>query len=119
MKQIKLMTSVLMLIISLVLGTVVPIGNLAADVSAAEDDPVKILAIGNSFSVDATQYLYEIVLQCGVKNLIIGNLEQGGATLAIHRQNAEGNLGNYTYNKDTDNKWIATKGATMEQGIKD
>ena len=38
------------------------------------DGELKILAIGNSFSVDAMQYVYQIAQEAGIKNITLGNL---------------------------------------------
>ena len=40
-----------------------------------------ILAIGNSFSVDAMQYLYQILQELGYRDIYLGNLYIGGCTL--------------------------------------
>lgn len=45
--------------------------------------PLKILAIGNSFSVDATTYLHQFSLY-GKREIIIGNLHFGGCSFAQH-----------------------------------
>lgn len=64
-----------------------------------EDDVVKILAIGNSFSQDAIEsYLYELANAAG-KKLVIGNLYIGGASLSDHQKSVEENLSRYDYRK--------------------
>ena len=47
---------------------------------------MKILAIGNSFSEDATTYLHQIGEAAGVKNQIV-NLYIGGCPLETHWEN--------------------------------
>ena len=49
-------------------------------------EPVKILAIGNSFSMDATHYLYGIARADGVKLKVV-NLYIGGCSLYRHYRN--------------------------------
>ena len=52
--------------------------------NAKNDDIVKILSIGNSFSQDAVeQYLHEIAAADG-RQVIIGNMYIGGCSLAKH-----------------------------------
>jgi hypothetical protein len=64
-----------------------------------EDDIVRILAIGNSFSEDAVEnYLYELADSAGIE-VIIGNLYIGGASLAQHLENATTNNAAYSYRK--------------------
>ena len=49
---------------------------------------MKVLAIGNSFSEDATRYLHQIGEAAGVKNQIV-NLYIGGCPLETHWENIE------------------------------
>ncbi|MEI7502724.1 MAG: DUF4886 domain-containing protein [Paludibacter sp.] len=59
----------------------------------------KVLAIGNSFSVDAAEaYLDDLAAAKGIK-LIIGNVYIGGCTLETHWKNASQNLPAYSYRK--------------------
>lgn len=44
---------------------------------------MKILAIGNSFSQDATRYLQDIAASAG-ENLFVRNLYIGGCSLEMH-----------------------------------
>lgn len=67
----------------------------------AEPKPIKILAIGNSFSEDAIEnYLYELANHAGHKT-IIGNLYIGGAPLSLHLKNSQTNKAVYSYRKIT------------------
>ena len=80
---------------------------------------LKVLAIGNSFSSDATEYLWDIAKDGGVEKIIIGNLYIGGCTLATHWSNIRANSGAYTYYKNTSGKWSSTSSATVEKALKD
>ena len=62
---------------------------------------LKVLAIGNSFSSDATEYLWNIAKDGGVEKIIIGNLYIGGCALDKHYTNIKSNAGAYTYYKNT------------------
>ncbi len=60
---------------------------------------VRILAIGNSFSIDAIeQYLYELAEAEGIP-VVIGNLYIGGCSLATHLKNAANDIPAYEYRK--------------------
>ena len=48
---------------------------------------IKLLAIGNSFSVDALQYFYQIASSLGVNDITIGNLYIGSCSLETHLNN--------------------------------
>lgn len=61
--------------------------------------PIKILAIGNSFSEDAIEnYLFEIAEAEGVQ-LIIGNMYIGGCSLERHWKNITNDAAAYNYRK--------------------
>jgi len=63
------------------------------------DSIIKILAIGNSFSMDAIEnYLYELADADNIK-VIIGNLYIGGASLDLHWKNAKDDKPAYQYRK--------------------
>lgn len=82
-----------------ILASCAIIVNEAEVVEVPDDGIVKILAIGNSFSEDALeQHLYGLAHAAG-KNIVIGNLVIGGASLSLHAQNAATNAATYTYKK--------------------
>lgn len=71
----------------------------AAESTPAANKPLKVLAIGNSFSVDAVeQNLWEIAAADGVE-LIIGNMYIGGCPLEKHWMNASSDKPAYKYRK--------------------
>lgn len=57
---------------------------------------INILAIGNSFSQDATTYLHEIAKHGGIETKVV-NLYIGGCPLSAHWENAAGDLPRYEY----------------------
>ena len=60
---------------------------------------VKILAIGNSFSVDALeQHFYDLAKAEG-KTVVVGNLFIGGCSLQRHLDNAINDKPAYSYRK--------------------
>ena len=66
---------------------------------------LKILAIGNSFSVDAMQHLYTIAKSEGVEEIILGNLYIGGCPVDKHNANAKSGEAAYKYYKNTTGEW--------------
>lgn len=62
---------------------------------------LKVLAIGNSFSVDAVTYLWSICRQAGVIKLVVGNANIGGCSLDKHASMMESGEAAYTYTKYT------------------
>ena len=80
---------------------------------------LKVLAIGNSFSVDAMEYLYQIAKDAGVETVILGNLRVGGCTLDMHYDYVTNQTATYTYLKNTTGTWVTTNNATFQAGLAD
>lgn len=80
---------------------------------------IKVLAIGNSFSVDAMEYLYAVAKAEGVQEIILGNLFVGGCTLQMHANYMENDAPEYRYYKNTTGTWQQTEGYTLKQGLQD
>ncbi|MBQ9309730.1 MAG: DUF4886 domain-containing protein [Bacteroidales bacterium] len=72
-------------------------------------DTLRILAIGNSFSDDATEYLPGLLEAAGIHNVILGRLYIGGCTLERHCKEYETNGHEYVYLKSVNNKWKTIK----------
>ncbi|MCD8334801.1 MAG: DUF4886 domain-containing protein, partial [Clostridiales bacterium] len=77
-----------------------------------------ILVIGNSYSVDSTQYLYQVATDAGY-DVVVGNLQKGSLTLANHWSYAKNDTAAYTYRKNTSGSWKTTNSATMAQAVED
>ena len=82
-------------------------------------DRIRILAIGNSFSDDAMSYLPDILLECGVREVLIGNLVIGGCSLQTHWDNAQHNKALYNYYKNIQGTWQAHPEKTLRHGLED
>ena len=81
---------------------------------------VKILAIGNSFSVDAMQHLYTVMKAEGVEEIVLGNLYIGGCPLDKHNANAKSGEQAYKYYKNTTGEWQTYPSlVSLEYGIQD
>ncbi|MCM0650010.1 DUF4886 domain-containing protein [Clostridium swellfunianum] len=76
---------------------------------------IKILAIGNSFSEDATHYLHQISKADGIDTKVV-NLYIGGCSLETHWHNAQEDLKLYLYQRDgkSTEKYVSIKDALME-----
>ncbi len=84
-----------------------------------EPKSLKILAIGNSFSVDSMQYLYGIAKDAGIETVVLGNLYFGGCSLAQHLDFAANNSAPYQYYKNTSGIWEVTNDYQTETAIGD
>lgn len=85
-----------------------------------DDDVIRILAIGNSFSEDAIeQYFYELAKADG-QELIVGNMYIGGSALELHWDNAKNNSASYSYRKiKNGQKSTISNSSTIEAALKD
>jgi hypothetical protein len=77
---------------------------------------IKILAIGNSFSQDATFYLQQIAMSDGIDAKVV-NLYIGGCSLERHWYNIEKNAKEYLYEEDgkSTEQYISIKEALLEE----
>ena len=82
--------------------------------------PLKLLAIGNSFSEDAIeQNLFELAAAAG-HQMVIGNMYIGGCSLEKHWGNAQGNKPDYNYRKiEVDGKMTRTANYTLDKALRD
>lgn len=80
---------------------------------------LKILAIGNSFSTDSMQYLYQIMKDGGVEEIVLGNLYYAGCSLDQHMSFAKADSASYKYYKNTTGEWKLTENYKMSQALAD
>ena len=96
----------------------------AEETTAAEEiktfpKSLKILAIGNSFSTDSMQYLYQIMKDGGVEEIVLGNLYYAGCSLDQHYQFFAKDSGSYKYYKNTTGEWKATENFKASAALND
>ena len=83
-----------------------------------DDNTLKILTIGNSFSDDTMEYVYKIAKSAGVENVKLGNLYIGGCSLDTHANNARNNSAAYEYRTNNADGWVTTKNYRMRNALK-
>lgn len=69
-------------------------------------DTLRILAVGNSFSDDGTEYLPSLLEAAGIHNVVLGRLYIGGCSLERHCREYEEGLSDYMYSKSASNRWV-------------
>jgi lysophospholipase L1-like esterase len=79
------------------------------EITVEAEYEIKILAIGNSFSTDALQYLYGILKDAGYDYVKIGNLNIGGCNLKTHANHISTNNPEYTYYTNSTGTWTSTE----------
>ena len=82
-----------------------------------DDGELKILAIGNSFSDDAMDYVYQVAKDAGVKKVTLGKLYIGGCTLATHLSNAKADKSAYDYKTNTNGSWTAKGNKSIRYAV--
>ena len=82
------------------------------------EEELKILCIGNSFSVDTMQYLPQIAEDLGIRSFCFGNLFIGGCSVNRHYANLQNHAAVYTYFVNTGEEWGQTPGVSIEQALK-
>ncbi len=83
----------------------------------ADDGELKILAIGNSFSDDAMEYVYQVAKDAGIEKITLGNMYIGGCSLATHLSNAKGDKGAYTYRTNTNGTWTSKNSVSIKTAV--
>ena len=82
-----------------------------------EQAPLRILAIGNSFSQDAVeQYLWNLFNAAGIES-VIGNMYIGGCSRATHLDNAKNTQGAYTFRTNTNGTWSSRSGVSIKTAV--
>ena len=66
---------------------------------------MKILAVGNSYSIDCMEYVYEIAKAAGVENIKLGNLYIAGCALDTHLENARYDGIGYKFYTNSEGEW--------------
>ncbi len=111
----------LLLLSAMVLGLVpsalMPTAQAAESWDVDGDGTLSFLAIGNSFSTDALEYVWQIANSLGISKIVLGNLYIGGCTLATHASNAAGDTAAYTYYFNNNGTWTNTKNYKMSTAL--
>lgn len=81
-------------------------------------EEIKILSIGNSFSVDTMEHVANIALSLGVKSVKLGNLYIGGCSINMHFSNAENDSSSYIYYTNIGKGWNHTENFKISDAIK-
>ena len=108
-------------ILSVLMALALMLGCIAIPAAAAEtpQKTLKVLAIGNSWSNDATSYLADIFKAEGYDiDLTVGRLYVSGQSIKGHWEYAQNNK-SYIYYKNTDCQWTTVGDYTIDQALQD
>lgn len=97
--------------------TTVPTPETNEPESWKDDNVLRILTIGNSFSDDTMEYVYQIAQSAGVEKVELGNLYIGGCTLDTHAQHAQHDGAAYEYRTNFNGSWRTQQSTKMSTAI--
>lgn len=80
---------------------------------------LKVLAIGNSFSNNTMENLYDVAVAEGMTDVTLGRLHIASCSLQMHAENAASDAPKYTYYKNTVGLWDKTEEVTLLQALQD
>lgn len=78
---------------------------------------LKILSVGNSFSVDTMQHCWQIARAMGYESVTLGNLFIGGCSIRRHHENAIQDAPAYKYYLNTDGVWQETPDVSIRTAV--
>ncbi len=98
-------------------GSVISRSSLLVMPEIVVDDhkTIRILAIGNSFSVDAMAYLYGILDNLGYRKIVLGDLYEAGCLVEEHASWFASNSAKYTYYHNVTGGYDASKSDSSEK----
>lgn len=102
-----------------ILGLLMMFGMLHEVAFATEGKSLKVLAIGNSYSTDALEHLWQIADDAGYKEIILANLYIGSSGLELHWRNAQEDRDAYGYHKNVTGNWERVANKSIKYGIQD
>ena len=84
-----------------------------------DDGVLKILAVGNSFSVDSMEYVCEIAKEMGVEKIELGNLYIGSCTLETHLEKSQSEFNPYKYYTRNESKSWSSKNYSYKKAVEE
>lgn len=78
---------------------------------------LRVLSVGNSFSVDTMTHLANVALSAGVERVCLGNLFVGGCSIKRHYGHAESDAAVYKYYTNNGDEWESTLDVSIRQAI--
>ena len=78
---------------------------------------LKILTIGNSFSVDTMEYVSEIAKALKINEITLGNLFFGGCSIRQHYRHATEDIPAYVYYHNDGSGWTSTNDVTIKSAL--
>jgi hypothetical protein len=124
MKKMMLRCVSFVLALAVLIALCVPSAFAANTVSPSHlsristEEKLSVLLVGNSYSVDSSEYLYEVAKEAGYE-INVGNVQIGGSTLEQQWSYVSENLPEFTYRKYNGKKWVSSSDKTLEFALED
>lgn len=94
--------------------------NVGSTTIMDDANTLKVFAIGNSFSNNTTNYLYDVAAAQGIENILLGRIYIPGCSLEGHVDTIQSGEANYIYYKNTTGEWVETlPEATLLEALQD
>ena len=88
--------------------------------SPEEQAVIRVLAIGNSHTNDATNLLYEVFhAEMPEQKVLIGNMYYSGCPVSKHVNFAQSDAPEYEYKKNDSGKWSSMEGTTLSYALRE
>ncbi len=86
-------------------------------VESQDDAPLKILAIGNSFTTNAAEYLPYLSRKCNADSVCVARLVRSGCSLAMHWKSHVNDSPDYKFYYSDHGEWILTDSVRMDDAL--
>ena len=121
-KQIRRITALILSLCMVLSGLQIIPGGIKAQ-AAEKNKTLRLLSIGNSFSQDAQEWIYNIAKAAGYEDIIIANLYWGGCSLWQHADNAKKDFGgdgqHYEYQMHRSPQEVVTRDKSIKGALED
>ena len=113
MKKYRIMKAFVLILLTAALAAALPVSagtevRTLSPVSVNNSRTLNVLFIGNSFSLDTTGYIYDIVKQTGCR-ICLGVGWIRGGKLSTHAECAASDAQKYTYYENSSGSWVTKK----------
>ena len=87
------------------------------DYNSDSDGELKILCIGNSYSIDTMHYAYQILQDLGIEKVTLGNLYIAGCPIGTHYNNLKEDKADYRFYYNDNGRWDQTENYTIKRAL--
>ena len=94
--------------------------NLNYSLDPSNDNALKVLVVGNTHSLDATNQLYDVFREQGYNgDLVLGVLSRSNCSMSTHANYMSNKLERYDYYRNDSGSWTVTEGTSALTALRD